>query len=322
MRTLQVGKNEAGQRLDKLLAKYLNQAPKSFLYKMLRKKNIKLNGKKAEGNEMLAEGDTVELYLADDTILGFQKTVVEKPLPKSKLSIVYEDEHILLINKPAGLLSQKANESDISLIEHMTSYLLETGKLSQADLAVFRPGICNRLDRNTSGLVAAGKSLIGLQKMNELFKDRSLHKFYRCIVAGSLKENKRIDGFLWKDEASNQVQIYKSARQDALPICTEYIPLKQLSIGGKVYTYLEVNLITGRSHQIRAHLSSIGHPLIGDTKYGDRKINEYFRENYGLKFQLLHAYRLEMPGLHGPLEHLSGKTFIAPLPQLFIRLCK
>lgn len=320
MRTLQVGKNEAGQRLDKLLAKYLNQAPKSFLYKMLRKKNIKLNGRKAEGSEKLTEGDVIELYLAEETIAGFQKEAQVQKVPKARLDIVYEDDNVLLINKPAGMLSQKAKESDVSLVEHVISYLLDSGQLTKADLAVFRPGICNRLDRNTSGLVAAGKSLAGLQAMNELFKERSLHKFYRCIVAGTVTEKPRIQGWLWKDEATNQVRIYKEEQKDALPICTEYIPLQQLTISGRPYTYLEVNLITGRSHQIRAHLASMGHPLIGDTKYGDARVNDYFRKQYGLKYQLLHAYRLELPELTGALEQISGKSFTAPLPQLLKEL--
>ena len=320
MRTLQVGKNEAGQRLDKLLAKYLNQAPKSFLYKMLRKKNIKLNGRKAEGSEKLTEGDVIELYLAEETIAGFQKEAQVQKVPKARLDIVYEDDNVLLINKPAGMLSQKAKESDVSLVEHVISYLLDSGQLTKADLAVFRPGICNRLDRNTSGLVAAGKSLAGLQAMNELFKERSLHKFYRCIVAGTVTEKTRIQGWLWKDEATNQVRIYKEEQKDALPICTEYIPLQQLTISGRPYTYLEVNLITGRSHQIRAHLASMGHPLIGDTKYGDARVNDYFRKQYGLKYQLLHAYRLELPELTGALEQISGKSFTAPLPQLLKEL--
>lgn len=320
MRTLQVGKNEAGQRLDKLLAKYLNQAPKSFLYKMLRKKNIKLNGRKAEGSEKLTEGDVIELYLAEETIAGFQKEAQVQKVPKARLDIVYEDDNVLLINKPAGMLSQKAKESDVSLVEHVISYLLDSGQLTKADLAVFRPGICNRLDRNTSGLVATGKSLAGLQAMNELFKERSLHKFYRCIVAGTVTEKTRIQGWLWKDEATNQVRIYKEEQKDALPICTEYIPLQQLTISGRPYTYLEVNLITGRSHQIRAHLASMGHPLIGDTKYGDARVNDYFRKQYGLKYQLLHAYRLELPERAGALEQISGKSFTAPLPQLLKEL--
>ncbi len=320
MKLITVNENEAGQRLDKLLAKYLNKAPKSFFYKMLRKKNITLNGKKAEGNEKLQVGDEIKLFLSDETIAGFTEVQKVSRVQGPKLHIVYEDANILLINKPAGMLSQKAAAKDVSLVEHVISYLLESGALSEDDLRSFRPGICNRLDRNTSGLVAAGKSLAGLQELNALFKERSLHKFYRCIVAGNLTEKQRIEGWLWKDEKTNQVKIFHREQGDALPICTEYVPLRRLEIGGKPYTYLEVNLITGRSHQIRAHLASIGHPLIGDTKYGNVRINEYFRKQYGLKYQLLHAYRLELPELTGALKQVSKKQFIAPLPNLFDQL--
>lgn len=342
MRLLTVGENEAGQRLDKLLGKYMDKAPTSFFYKMLRKKNITLNGKKAEGKERLEVGDEIKLFLADETIDGFSsitgKTAAfarksSEKIPQAagtksqtKLSakyhpeIIYEDKNVIFFNKPAGLLSQKAKPSDISLIEYLTKHLLDTGEATPATLRSFRPGICNRLDRNTSGLVAAGKSLRGLQELNELFRVRSLHKYYRTIAAGTIMEKQRIEGWLLKNEKTNQVQIFKQERKDALPICTEYIPLKQLTYNGRSYTYLEINLITGRSHQIRAHLSSIGHPLIGDTKYGNAKINADFRKNFGLEYQLLHAYRLELPELNGALENLSGQQFIAALPKSFMNI--
>ncbi len=325
MRTLQVGKNEAGQRLDKLLGKYLDQAPKSFLYKMLRKKNIKLNGKRAQGNELLSLGDTLELYLSEDTISNFQTAACKKgsfvpPVPSVPLDIVYEDAHVLLLNKPAGMLSQKAKPGDISLVEHLISYLIHSGQLTEEALLTFRPGICNRLDRNTSGLIAAGKSLCALQDLNVLFQERSLHKYYRCIVAGALKKPCRAEGWLRKDERTNQVQIYSQKQGDSLPICTEYMPLGQFQAGGRTFTSLEVNLITGRSHQIRAHLASLGHPLIGDSKYGNREINTYFQKQYGLSHQLLHAYRLELPMLSLCLEGISERVFTAPLPELFGRI--
>jgi len=322
MKTIIVKEKEAGQSLYKLLKKYLNKAPASFFYKMLRKKNITLNGKKAQGKERLQAGDEICLFLSDETIAGFTERKKVSRVKEPKLEVIYEDAHILLVNKPAGLLSQKASPGDISLVEHVISYLLKTGQLCKEELQSFRPGICNRLDRNTSGLVAAGKSLAGLQSMNALFQKRSLHKYYRCIVAGSILEPRRVEGWLEKEEKTNQVQIYKQKREGALPICTEYRPLQTLTLEGRPYTYLEVNLITGRSHQIRAHLAGMGHPLIGDTKYGDAEINEYFRKHYGLKHQLLHAYRLELPVLTGTLCELSGKSFTASMPPLFTKLLK
>ncbi len=315
MQEIIVTANEAGQRFDKLLAKYLNEAPKSFLYKMLRKKNIVLNGKKATGNEKLAVGDSIKLFLADETIEKFSK--VSFVQTKTKLDIVYEDEHILLINKPVGMLSQKAEAKDESLVEHIISYMLDTNQLTKEELRKFKPSICNRLDRNTSGLVVAGKSLFGLQKMGELFKERNMKKFYRCLVVGNLTESQYIKGYLVKDEATNKVTITKQERKDALPIETEYTPIWS----NEHCTLLEVHLITGRTHQIRAHLASVNHPIIGDYKYGNRKQNDRYKQKYGLESQLLHAYRLEMPELED-MPKISKQQFVAPVPALFANIIK
>ena len=316
MQEIIVSANEAGQRFDKLLAKYLNEAPKSFLYKMLRKKNIVLNGKKATGNEMLTVGDSIKLFLADETIEKFSKMQIQHT--NKKLDIIYEDDNIILINKPVGMLSQKAAVNDESLVEHLISYMLESKQLTEAELRKFKPSICNRLDRNTSGLVVAGKSLIGLQKMGELFKDRNLKKYYRCLVAGEVKTKQYIRGYLLKDEATNKVTISEKAFGEALPIETEYEPIWS---NGKI-TLLEVHLITGRTHQIRAHLASCSHPILGDYKYGNKRVNDRFKERYKLESQLLHAYRLELPVLEEPLQAISEKKFVAPLPKLFEKILK
>lgn len=317
MKTITVSKNEAGQRLDKLLSKYLNQAPKSFLYKMLRKKNITLNGKKADGSEKTAVGDEVKLFLSDETIEKFSS--VEIPTACGNLDVIYEDENILLINKPCGMLSQKAKPSDVSLVEHLIAYLLKGGSITEKSLVVFRPSICNRLDRNTSGIVAAGKSLVGLQTMAEVFKDRSLHKYYLCLVDGQIQEERLIEGYLTKNAKTNQVRVTARAEgKDALPIRTKYRPV---SVSGSA-TLLEVELITGRSHQIRAHLASIGHPILGDAKYGSPETNGRMRQRFGLKYQLLHSWRLEMPVLSGELSGLSGKIFTARPPKQFDRIRK
>lgn len=324
MKLIIIKEYEAGQRLDKFLAKYMDKAPKSFFYKMLRKKNIILNKKKAEGNERLKAGDEIRLFLSDDTIENFSgKSDYIKLSRKASplgLEIVYEDAHVLLINKPAGLLSQKARQEDVSLVEELISYLLESGQLKEEELRSFRPGICSRLDRNTSGLVVAGKSLLGLQAMNELIRIHAVGKFYRCIVSGVIRKGQRIEGWLKKDEKSNQVSIYEKEQKDSLFIQTEYLPLKTVTIEDKMYTYLEVHLITGRSHQIRAHLASVGHPLIGDAKYGNPQVNRYFLQHFGLQHQLLHAYRLEFPSLEGCLKPLSNRQFTADLPAIFLEI--
>lgn len=323
MKVIIIKQNEADQRLDKFLAKYMDKAPKSFFYKMLRKKNITLNKRKAEGSERLKAGDEIRLFLSKETIESFTTLRIytnEKQNSRPGFSIIHEDSHILILNKPAGLLSQKAKPEDISLVEQMTGYLLESGQISQEELRSFRPGICSRLDRNTSGLVAAGKTLPGLQAMNELIREHRLCKFYRCIAAGSLKKQKRIEGWLKKNEKTNQAALFEKEEKGSLYICTEYLPLKTFQEGGRTYTYLEVHLITGRSHQIRAHLAGIGHPLIGDAKYGNPEVNRYFRAHFGLDHQLLHAFRLEFPALTGPLEQLSNQQYEAPLPSVFEKI--
>ena len=321
MREIVIEKNEAGQRLDKFLAKYMNEASKSFFYKMMRKKNITLNGKKCEGNEKLAEGDVVKLFLAEDTIEKFSSVQVQA-VRKVNLDILYEDDEIILVNKPAGMLSQKAKETDESLVEYLIDYLLGSGKLTESGLRAFRPSVCNRLDRNTSGLVVAGKTLPGLQIMAAVFKDRSIHKYYQCVVKGVIKEKQLITGFITKDEKTNQVKIWREEQPDSAPIMTEYEPLATVFRDGFSCTLLKVTLITGRTHQIRAHLASIGHPIVGDPKYGDKLINQTAQKKYRIRSQMLHSWQVVFPQLPEPLAYLSGKSFLAPLPAEFSRICK
>ncbi len=318
MREIIISDREEGQRMDKFLKKYMDQAPSGFFYKMMRKKNIVLNGKKAAGNEKLQNGDVLKLFLSDDTIDKFSGKIRIEPIQKrkTKLDVIYEDEHVLFVNKPVGLLSQKADSSDISLVEAITDYLLESGSLTQEDLRTFRPGVCNRLDRNTSGIVAAGKSIAGLQALSLGFRERTFGKYYRCMVKGEVFETKYIKGYLTKNKEKNQVTVTNDPLAEAELIETKYRPVK----GKDGYTLLEVHLITGKPHQIRAHLASEGHPLIGDYKYGDKMTNDRFKKEYGLTSQLLHAYRLEFPQMKFPLESLSGRKFYAKAPELFERI--
>jgi 23S rRNA pseudouridine955/2504/2580 synthase len=317
MREITITSKEEGQRLDKMLAKYLNKAPKSFVYKMLRKKNIKLNGKKASGSEKLSDGDSIQMYLAEDTIQNFREEVKIKQ-QQMKLHVVYEDENVLLINKPYGVLSQKSKPSDISLNEQIAPYALQHGLISEQQLQLVKPSICNRLDRNTTGLIIGGVSLEGLQTMAKMLKERTVEKYYYCIVSGKIDNARHVSGYLVKDEKTNKVTVTKTKTNDSLPIETFYEPLKAQND----FTLLKVKLITGKTHQIRAHLASEGHPLLGDFKYGKRKVNERAKETFGLKSQLLHCGELVFPKEMEGCKNLAGRSFQAPVPEQFRKIAE
>ncbi|MBQ3513714.1 MAG: RluA family pseudouridine synthase [Lachnospiraceae bacterium] len=319
MKEIIVNRNEAGQRLDKLLGKYLNQAPKSFIYKMLRKKNIKLNDKKAEGNEILKEQDSIKLFLSEETIASFQNHDKKLPLAdrKVELDIVYQDEDVIFVNKPAGMLSQKADANDISLNEHLLSYVIKQNILKEEELVHFRPSVCNRLDRNTSGLVLCGISLKGLQELSEALRERTVQKYYLTIVKGVVTKSGKIEGYLYKDEQKNTVIMKKEKSKDSSYVRTEYEPVSN----NGTYTLLKVHLITGKTHQIRACLSLIGFPILGDSKYGDILTNQEMKKDYSLKFQLLHSYQVVFPEDFS-LKTLAGKTVTAKLPIQFLKMKK
>lgn len=361
MQTIEIGHNQGGQRLDKFLHKYLPLAPMSFLYKMLRKKNITLNGKKASGSEMIVIGDKVCVFFSEETFEKFsgrnvasevgngafacngrgEDVKVGKNRRKASdtesrrikeyltayeklhgISILYEDAHCLFLNKPAGILTQKAAAEDCSLNEWMIGYLLTQNPSLERELTTFRPSVCNRLDRNTSGIVLCGKSLAGLQFLSKYIRERKVRKFYHAVCVGEIRMPKAVKGYLVKDSMENKVKIVpymESSNQGAALIHTAYSPI----VTANGYTLLEVELMTGKSHQIRAHLASMGHPLIGDVKYGRQDVNELFREKYGLRHQLLHAYRIEFPeNTSESVVSLERNSFFAPYPDLFLKLQK
>lgn len=447
MKSIIIGKNQAGQRLDKFLHKYLPLAGDGFLHKMLRKKNITLNGKKAEGKEMLSLNDEIKIFFSEETFAKFsgkpvsvegadrvgsgiegrkegkeeiggsreaasqesegamcrkigtapgkswsdssgmkkstEQSIARKnrnvaktqgkseraeysvklprksepiensaklpgkskwaeysgfnPREKSEvieyekaydvlhgISILYEDEDCLILNKPSGLLTQKASPEDLSLNEWLIGYLLSQNSISQEELSFFHPSVCNRLDRNTSGIVLCGKSLAGLQYLSKGIRERSIRKFYRTVCVGTLGEAATVHGWLVKNNRKNRVEISQTpptgkAEEKASLIHTAYTPVAATD----AYTLLEVELITGKSHQIRAHLASIGHPLVGDRKYGMRDVNRILQKEYGLESQLLHACRVTFPeAAAAPGKLLNRRTIYAPEPALFQKLEK
>lgn len=305
--------NEAGQRFDKYLKKILPNASSSFIYKMLRKKNITLDGHKASGTEILKIGSDVKIFFSDETFDKFSVDLSAlkneydalSKLTLSGLKIIFENDDILIADKPVNMLSQKSGISDISANERLIGYLISNSGLDFEEFKTFKPSVCNRLDRNTTGLILMGKSLKGSQYLSQILKERSIEKYYRTIVAGKVTEPQHIEGFLTKDKDRNIVKITdKKIDETSTEIKTEYRPIKS----NNNVTLLEVHLITGKSHQIRAHLASIGHPIIGDPKYGDEKFNNIFMRQYKIKTQLLHAYKVVFS---------DDNSYIAQMPQIY-----
>ncbi len=313
---LKVDKYTCNQRLDKFVKRYLKKAPSALLYKLMRKNNIKLNSKTAKGNEMLKDGDLVSLYLSNEMLKNLTE---DKKIAKAEQSfgIVFEDENILICNKPIGLLSQKEKKSDNSLIDQVLYYLNPTSS--------FVPGLCNRLDRNTSGLVLVGKNLPASQELNRVVKERLVQKYYTTLVVGKLSGKGILRGFHVKNEKTNEVKILDKPSPGCKEVLTGYRELNKSSFGAfssKGYSLLEIQLFTGRSHQIRAHLQLIDHPIVGDRKYGDPKVNQLFQERFSLNDQFLHAGKLEFGLLEGNLAYLNHKAFYAEMPALYKNVLK
>jgi len=318
MREINISKNEANQRLNKFLEKYLNKAPKSFIYKMIRKKNIKINDSKADGSEILTEGDILKLYLSEETIEKFmqEKTINEEA---GAISIIFEDENILIVDKPLGVLSHPDTNTDRdTLIDRILSYLHKKGEFNIEKNSSFTPAICNRLDRNTGGLVVCGKNLATVQKLNEIIASGNMYKYYFAIVSGKLETKGKLEGYHIKDDNTNQVKITKQESQNGKKVYTEYTPVKYTDD----FTMLNINLITGKSHQIRAHLQSIGHPILGDRKYGDSDVNKWAKERFAVNNQLLHAQKISFDEIDGILEYLQGESFYSEPTSIFKRVEK
>lgn len=316
MREIEITDKEQGQRADKFLLKYLNKANKSFIYKMLRKKNIKLNDKKIVGNEMLKTGDIVKFYLADETINKFREA---KKIVKTEknFSIVFEDENILLCGKPSGLIVHPDKEhKGNTLNDQLLYYLYEKGEYNPGNSTGFVPSVCNRLDINTSGIVAMGKNLSAVQELNRGFRDRLIDKYYITLVKGVVEKSGTIEGY----HSKNNENIAEISKEDTggSYICTHYRPIKN---NGE-YTLLEIKLETGKSHQIRVCMKYIGHPIVGDRKYGDDDVNKRFFNKFGLDNQFLHSYRLIIKLKTGILSYLYNKEFECNMDNTMVNICK
>ncbi len=316
MREIKINQQTEGTKLLRKLTNVLPDASLGFIHKMLRKKNITLNDSKADGNEILKNGDVVKIFFSDET---FDKFAGSKEADMTEARevpvldperVIYEDDDIILVNKPSDMLSQKAGKDDISMVEIIVNYT----RCNDG----FKPAVANRLDRNTSGIIAAGKTVKGLKFLSDGFKKREFEKYYLCPVAGVIKAPRLFNGLWSKDSHGNKVRIkdvgWKPEEGRAFP--KEYFVKGNIPVQTAVYpvkdngeiTLLKVELLSGKSHQIRAQLSEAGFPLIGDHKYGRRNVNDHFKRKYGIEYQLLHAYMLEIPG--------KG-LFFADLPERF-----
>lgn len=312
MREITIEKNDANQRLDRFMAKYLPKAPKSLINKYIRLKKIKINKKRSYADNMLIEGDKVQIYVYDEVLEEYEDNTVYTNLDYN-LDIVYEDENIALINKPVNILSHAASKDDYgnNIVDNFVKYLIKTKQYIPRLEKSFIPALSNRLDRNTSGLLIGCKNKNTLNQVNEAIKYRKIEKYYLTICKGYLKSS-NINLNLDKD-ANNRVKVTKGYGKESL---TKVKLIKS----NNDFSLVDVDLITGRTHQIRVHLKSINHPIVGDRKYGDAKTNKEFRDKYNLNNQLLHSYKIVLNGLKGELNYLNGKIIYGDLPEDFKKI--
>lgn len=315
---LTITTNDGNQRLDRFLRKYLKNAPLSHIYKLIRK-DIKVNGKRAKEDFMLSEGDELTFYISQQQLDLYRKQKKSAAV-KRQFAINYEDKDLLVVEKPFGLLTHgDAKEKKNTLANQVCGYLQQCGQYDPGKERVFVPSPVNRLDRNTTGLIMFGKNSRALQALNRMIRDKSrISKFYLTIVSGELKEKLVLEDRMEKDEKNNQITVLPDSAETGKWMETIVRPVK-IKNG---YTLVEVEILTGRTHQIRAHLAKAGFPIIGDSKYGKKQVNQKVKQRFGLTTQLLHAYKLVFNDPEESFEYLKGKTFTAALPASFERIKK
>ena len=308
MKEIVITKDKSNQRADKFVRRFLNDAPLSFIYKIFRKKDVKVNNHRIKENYILQENDVLKIFVTDTQLSEFNNPKKIEDI-KLNFGIVYEDENILIANKPKGLLIHgDESEKRTTLSNMVLSYLYKKGEYKN-NLEGFIPSPCHRLDRNTSGLVIFGKNVISSQIIMNLFKEHTnIIKTYYALLDGKVEESGKIEAPLLKDEKTGFVKV-QSISKGAKRATTSY-KLVQFE---KNMSLVEATLITGRTHQLRVHFSYINHPIIGDQKYGNFDVNKKFDSKFNYHYQFLHAYKLEFKNVPFELSYLNGKTFVAPL---------
>ncbi|MCB2291285.1 RluA family pseudouridine synthase [Clostridium sp. CS001] len=310
---IEIGANEAGQRTDKFMRKVLGDVPLSRIYKAFRKGDIRVNGNKINEKHSLVEGDIVETkYITSDVKKEEFKRI------ENKLKITFEDSNILMVEKwPGVLVHADQKDGDPTLTDYVLSYLFDKGDYRPENEITFTPAPCNRLDRNTSGIVMFGKNFQALKALNEMIRERNVEKFYMALVRGRIKDG-IYEGYIHKNEDANISQVYNVEMPDTKKIAME---VKNIESCG-TFSLIDINLLTGRSHQLRAHLSQLGHAIVGDAKYGDKKINSFFTNKYGLNYQYLYAYKATFKNCPEELAYMENKTVAESLPPVFKKIKK
>lgn len=304
-----IGPNDAGQTVEKFVKKLMRDVPLSAIHKALRKGDVRLNDIKAKGKELLSDGDRLDIRYLDSRRAVEKKTFIEAQVD---FKIVFEDDNLLMVEKWPGVVVHPDGSGLPSLTDFVLSYLAEKGAWNPNEEATYSPSPVNRLDRNTSGIVIFGKNAQATRSLAEILRTGGLRKDYVAIVKGRVEDGRK-EAWIAKDADRNLSRIYHEPGEGRLPIVME---VRSIESNG-LYSFVELNLITGRSHQLRAHLAQMGNPIVGDRKYGSRETNEWFDNKYALKFQYLYAYKVSFLQTDDYLSYLQGKIITVKLPPLF-----